>query len=257
MKIGISLSGGGARGVAHIGVLKALLEEGIQPTHIAGASAGAIVGVMYASGFTPDQMIDFVDRSKFYRIMSFGLPNGGLSKLSYLRERLEDVLIEDDFAALKMPLHIAITNLMSGELEIRTQGELIDVVVASCSIPLVFQPVEIDGALYVDGGLMRNMPVDSLLDDVDFIIGVNVIPRAPIDKRKLSSVWSVAHRCFDLAILGNTQSQAAQCNFVIEPEGIGRYGVFQFPKYKAIYELGYQTAKAQIPALKALMEKDV
>ncbi len=255
MKIGISLSGGGTRGVAHIGVLKALLEEGIVPQVVAGTSAGSIIGALYANGFTPEQMLDFVEKSKLYKMMTFGLPNGGLTKLSYLKSRLEEVFEVDDFSTLNIPLYIAITNLINGQLEIRSSGTLIDVVVASSSIPLVFQPVKIGSDLYVDGGLMCNMPVDVLLPEVDFVIGVNLMPRTDVNIKKVSSVWSIAQRCFDLSILGNTNSQAGLCDWLIEPEGIGNISIFQFTKYNEIFDLGYQTAKKQIEGLKAAMRK--
>lgn len=255
MKIGISLSGGGARGVAHIGVLKALLEAKIEPQVVSGTSAGSVIGLLYAAGFTPEQMLDFVDKSKFYKLLTFGLPSGGLTKLTYLRARLEEVLEIDDFKSLNIPLYIAITNLLNGQLEIRSSGKLIDVIVASSSIPLVFQPVKIGDALYVDGGLMCNMPVDVLLPEVDFVIGVNLMPRTDVGIKKVSSVWSVAQRCFDLSILGNTNSQADLCDWLIEPDGIGDIGIFQFAKYNEIFEIGYQAAKKQIEGLKEAMEQ--
>lgn len=106
MKIGISLSGGGARGIAHIGVLEALLENGIQPEVIAGTSAGSIVGALYAAGKTPEEMLDFVKDSSILRIFRVGLPNKGLASLSYLRERLEEAIPEDNFESLQKHLFI-------------------------------------------------------------------------------------------------------------------------------------------------------
>ncbi len=254
MKIGISLSGGGARGVGHIGVLKALLEADIKPQFVSGTSAGSVVGVLYAAGYSPEEMLQFVDESKFYRLMKFGLPNAGFTKLTYLRERLEEALPIDDFSSLKLPLFVAITNLLTGSLEMRTSGTLFDVIVASSSIPLVFQPVEIDNAFYVDGGLLCNMPVEVLLPEVDFVIGVNLIPRAHVNKKKVNNLIGVAQRCFDLSIIGNTHSHASQCHWLIEPEGIDDIGIFQFARYKKIYEIGYESAKKQIEEIKIAMQ---
>ena len=144
MKIGISLSGGGARGFAHIGVLKALEENDIFPDVIAGTSAGAIIGALYAAGKTPDEMLDFVRESSILKIFRVTLPNKGLTSLDYLRERLEEVLPVDDFASLQKELYVAVTNLKSGELEIIHHGLLHETIMASSAIPLVFKPVEID-----------------------------------------------------------------------------------------------------------------
>jgi NTE family protein len=249
IKVGLSLSGGGARGFAHIGVIQALLEDGIQPDAISGASAGSVVGALYAAGYSPEEMLQFVKESNFLKLMKFGIPSGGLSKLTYLRERLSTVIDEDDFAGLKYPLSVAITNLNNGVLEIKEEGPLYDVIMASCSVPLVFQPVELDKKLYVDGGLLCNLPVQPLRDKMDFVIGVNLVPPVDVDHKTLSGVMSIAHRCFDLSIWANTQPQCELCDVLMEPKGITDFTIFQFNKYKEIYKVGYESAKAQMPTI--------
>lgn len=249
IKIGLSLSGGGARGFAHVGVIQALLEAGIVPDAVSGASAGSVVGALYAAGFSPDEMQHFIKESSFLRLVKLGIPSGGLSRLTYLRQRLSEVIEKDDFSGLKYPLWVAITNLNTGNLEIRNSGPLYDVVMASCSIPLVFQPVELDGKMYVDGGLLCNLPVAPLREATEFVIGVNLTPPVEVPKKTLSGVVGIAYRCFDLSVWANTQPQASLCNFLLEPEGIERYTIFQFNKYEQIYQLGYQETKAQIPAI--------
>lgn len=255
LKIGLSLSGGGARGFAHIGAIEALLEAGIEPDLVAGASAGSVVGALYAAGYSPAEMLLFMKQSNFLRLVKIGLPHGGFSKLTYLRERLASVIEVDDFHELKHPLWIALTNLNTGQLELRQDGPLFDVVMASCSIPLVFQPVEIDGQLYVDGGLLCNLPVTPLREKADFVIGINLVPRVNADRKSLNGVVGIAYRCFDLSVLSNTKPQAGLCDFLLEPAEMAKFSIFQFNKYEAIYKMGYETTKAQIPSLLSALEE--
>jgi NTE family protein len=241
-KIGISLSGGGARGIAHIGVLKALEEHGVEPDVIVGCSAGSIVGALYAAGMSADGMLDFIKDSRIWKLVSLRLPGGGLAKLDYLQDRLTACIETDSFEALKKPLHLAIANLNSGRLEIRNTGTLFSIIQASCAIPLVFEPIEINGDLYVDGGTLCNMPVEPLRAVTDFVIGVNVMPRIKVTRASVNTMRGVAMRCFEMSIWSNTQSEAEKCDLLIEPKLINKYHIFQFNKYQELYEIGYEAA---------------
>ncbi len=178
--------------------------------------------------------------------MKFGFPSRGFAKLTYLRDRLAEALPHDDFAQLGLPLHVAVSNLNNGELEFINKGPLLDVVEASCSIPLVFQPKEINGQLYVDGGLLCNLPVSPLLPHADFYLGVNVFPRATVDRKSVNGVIGVAYRCFDLSIQANTRPEAALCDYLVEPTEVSNYHIFQFNKHTEIYEHGYRCGLEQI-----------
>ncbi len=248
-KIGIAFSGGGARGIAHVGVLKALLENGLEPQVISGSSAGSIVGALYAAGKSPEEMLAFVKDSKLFKLIKVGLPNRGFTKLTYLRERLAQTIAEDSFEALDKKLIVAISNLHTGVCEMVSSGPLFDVIVASSSIPLVFKPVELNGQLYVDGGLLSNLPATPLLEEVDFIIGVNVMPQVELRDTSLQSLIGVAARCFELSVVGNTRPDLEQCHFVIEPKAVHNYHIFQFNQYEALYEIGYEATQALIPTL--------
>ncbi len=248
-KIGIALSGGGARGIAHIGVLQALSENGIAPDLISGASAGAIVGALYAAGKTSEEMLAFVKDSNLFKLIKVGIPNRGFTKLTYLRSRLAEVIKEDRFEALPKKLIVAISNLHTGVCEMVSSGALFDVVVASSSIPLVFKPVEINGQLYVDGGLLSNLPATPLREEADFVIGVNVMPQVELHDTSLQSLIGVASRCFELSIVSNTKPDLEQCDFVIEPKAVHSYHIFQFNQYETLFKIGYEAAMERIPAL--------
>ncbi len=254
MKIGISLSGGGARGIAHIGVLKALEENGISPEVMVGTSAGSIVGALYAAGYESDKMLEFLKDVSILKIFRVGLPNRGLASLNYLESLLQEALPDDNFSVLKKKLFIGIANLLTGKLEIISSGPLHQVIIASSSIPLIFKAIKLGDNLYVDGGAIDNMPVQPLKGLSDVIIGVNVMPIVPIDEKEVSSMIGIAARCFEMAIWSNSKPNLQQCDIIIEPTGITQYSIFQFNKYQELYEIGYEAARRAMPDIKAQLE---
>jgi NTE family protein len=247
--IGIGLSGGGARGSAHIGALRALLNRDIVPEVVAGTSAGAIVGALYAAGKSPDEMMTFIRRSKLFKLVSFGLPSGGFAKLDYLKDRFAECGLPETFEELERPLHITMTNLNTGQLEVRSSGSLYDVIVASCSIPLVFEPVEIDEQVYVDGGVLCNLPISPLRESCDFVIGVNIIPLQEMASKDVRTFAGIAQRYFDLAIISNTRPEAENCDFYLEMERMSTFGIYEFHRYKEMHEVGYQEMASRIKVL--------
>lgn len=255
MKLGICLSGGGARGIAHIGVLKALEEHNIFPQFVSGASAGSIIGTLYASGKSIDEILDIVYNANIFKIFSFssiGLTRG-FAKLTYLREILQEELQSHDFEALPSKLFVCVSNINKGKWAIIKSGNIIDAVVASSSIPLVFEPVKIRGEFYVDGGLLNNFPIEPLLVECDMIIGVNVMPNAV--KRDISGLRSIAERCVDLVVWNNTETRASQCDVLIDVDGVEEFGFFDFQKAEQIIELGYQETLKLIPEIKERIEE--
>lgn len=254
-RIGLALSGGGARGIAHIGVLKALEEAGIEPDVISGTSAGSIIGALYASGCSINKMLSFVKDSHLIGLLKLGIPSGGLTKLTYLKERLAAYIETDQFEDLTKPLYIAVTNLNSGELEIKSSGALFDVVMASSSIPLVFRPVEIEDQFYVDGGLLNNLPVSPLLPYCDFTIGVNVMPHLNVSNKSVQHLVGIALRCFDLSIQANSRPELALCDSLIEPKKLAEYNLFQIYKHEELFEIGYEEAKQTLPTIQEKIAK--
>lgn len=252
-RIGIALSGGGARGIAHIGVLQALEECGIFPDVISGTSAGSIVGALYAAGKKPMEILKIVDKSKIYKTIKFGMPVKGLTDLSYLADLLAKNIETDSFEALSKKLFVSISNLNTGELEIVSKGKLFEVVVASSSIPFVFKPVFINGQFYVDGGLINNLPAESIRDKVKFLIGVNVMPIVKNEKETFQNMFRIANRMFEMSIAANTKPSLQLCDAVIEPKGLLDFNIFSFNKFKELYEIGYETAIDKMPQIKNLV----
>ncbi|MFZ4544966.1 MAG: patatin-like phospholipase family protein [Saprospiraceae bacterium] len=253
-RIGLALSGGSTRGVAHVGVLKALIENDFEPQILSGTSAGSIVGTLYAAGKTPDEILKFIKQSSLFRVFRPGFPFTGFSDLSYLHERLESFIGEDSFEALKKPIYIICTNLNTGE-EVRFfKGSLFKKVVASCSVPLVFKPVEIDGELYADGGIMNNLPSECLRKQCELVIGSNVVPLRFKSSRSLGTVWGIAQRIFELAPSVNVRQSSRFCDVLIEPTDINQFNFFSLEKTDHLFQKGYEATIHQIPYIKKLLE---
>ncbi len=249
-QIGIALSGGGTRGVVHIGVLKALEEHDIHPTIISGTSAGSIVGAMYAHGYSPAEILSIASERSLIWMFSLRLPTKGFVRHTFLRKMLQRYLPEKTFEELSKPLYIAIANLNTGRAEIRNAGPLHDVIVASASIPVLYEPVRIGQHYYADGGLLMNLPVTPMRDKVKCIIGVNLIPRKEISAEEVNTIAGVASRVFNLAAINTIQPELQFCDVVIEPDAIHQYSRFNFTHIREMYEIGYQEALKMIPEIK-------
>ncbi|MEM6771844.1 MAG: patatin-like phospholipase family protein [Bacteroidota bacterium] len=255
LSIGLTLSGGGARGLAHIGVLRALLENGVVPSKIVGVSAGAIVGMLYAAGLTPDEMMAAVYDTNPFRLLKVGLPTTGLTTLEYLEDKVREFVPENDFAALKYPLYVGITNLNSGIQELRNTGPLDKTIAASCSLPLMFKPVVIGGDHFVDGGVINNMPVGPLLNEADFIIGSNLMPYGSLPPADTGTVINIVWRCFDLSVMANSQSGASLCDIVLETASLNAYTIFHVNKLREMHDVGYEDTIHRMPEILASLQQ--
>lgn len=247
-RIGIALSGGAARGIAHIGVLQALEENNLQPEIISGCSAGAIIGVLYADGKIPLDIYKLVEHKNLYSIVRMRLPDKGVMELGYFQNVLTKELKHNRFDALKKEFYLSVTNLNTGTWEVVHTGDnLIQYVIASSSIPMIFKPVKIDAHYYVDGGVLHNLPAACIRGKCEVLIGVNVNPVSQISH--IHGIKDVGMRCVDLSLNANVQSQLQLCDVVIEPE-ISAFGLFDLTKSAAIYQAGYDAALRVITSIR-------
>ncbi|MCW3805559.1 patatin-like phospholipase family protein [Plebeiibacterium marinum] len=252
-EIGIALSGGGARGIAHIGVLKALEEFDMVPDKIAGTSMGAIVGVMYAAGFNADEIASVLKTEKIYKWFKVEWFHAGLLSLAGVKEILFKYIGYNEFERLKKPYWVCVSNLNSGKGEIVNKGTgLLDWVIASASVPVLFTPVPINGSSYVDGGLFHNLPAEALVSDCNTIVGSNVMP---VNREEnVESVKQVGDRVFNLAIAQNTWHSRTYCDFYIESRAIRKFPTWDYSKVDELIDVGYDSAckvikKFMIPEL--------
>lgn len=250
MNFGISLSGGGARGLAHIGVLRALEENNIFPECIAGTSMGAIIGTMYAAGKKPVEMQEILSEKSLIKNFHWSFPSGGgMLSLEKLEDRLKEILEVQNFENLGKKLYVAVTNLTKGQPEIFSEGPLIRPVLASASIPVIFKPIELDGDVYVDGGLMDNLPIGPMTGECDRLIGsfVNHIG----EQKGIDSMREIADRSYKLALFQNVKIHFEKLDILIDPPELIKYSLYDFDDMEEIIRLGYNETTKQ------LAEKDI
>lgn len=251
MKLGLSFSGGGARGISHIGILKALHEEGIEVAMISGTSAGAIVGAFYCYGYSPDEIFDIVRSVKLFRHVRPAINRSGLLKMDPTEAIYKRFLVENDFSALKIPLVIPATNLRTGKVAYFASGPLIPAIMASTAVPVIFNPVKIDGECYVDGGLLNNLPIEPLIGHVDKIIGVNCNPLS--ENYKVGNMKSLLERSLLLAINLNSYSKKEECDLFLEAPALKPFGGMSFNKAQFIFDIGYEYGKKMMPEIRKLL----
>ncbi|MFZ6009977.1 MAG: patatin-like phospholipase family protein [Bacteroidota bacterium] len=241
MKTGLVLSGGGARGICHLGVIKALEEMGLTFQYMAGTSAGAITGSLYCYGYKPDEILDIIAGTSFFKSLRPAWTWTGLLTLDGLRALLLKYIPENDFNALKIPLTIAATEIQRGKPDYFTTGELVPAIMASSCVPAVFNPVQFNGGLYIDGGILDNLPVKAIRDKCEFIIGshCNFIT----SEFDVKNIRSVIERSLLMAVSGNTTMSKSLCNILIEPPEVGKYSGFDLSKAREIFDIGYTFTK--------------
>jgi NTE family protein len=246
MKTALVLSGGGYRGIAHIGVIKALEESGLTPDLIAGTSAGAIIGALYARGTTTGEMLELF---KGLQLLSFG--NYAFGKPGWVdpenfRETLKKHLPKDDFDSLKIPMRVTATNILTGELEVFSEGPLIAPLLASAAFPGVFAPVVIGEGYYVDGGVMNNFPADLVRDDADVVIGVYVNPFEKVGKADIKHSFNVLERVIKIKTARDSIDKFSLCDLLIYPRELRKFSTFLEKDLDTIYDLGYREALKQL-----------
>lgn len=244
-RLGVALSGGGARGFAHVGALKALEEAGMKPDVIAGVSAGAVAAVMYAAGVPLDEMLSLFTSTKFTDFARPSLIHGdGMFSLMRFKQFIEEATGIDRLENLRIPTYVGVTDLDHGEPAEFHEGPLGERVVASCSIPIVFSPVEIDGMHYVDGGVLRNLPAWIIREKCETLIGINVSPLRTFEYRK--SFLDIGMRTYNLMAKANQQQDMDICDHVIITPELIHYQVFNLKDIHKAYLSGYAAAHRAI-----------
>jgi NTE family protein len=287
-RIGLVLSGGGARGSAHIGVLKALEELGVTVDMIAGTSMGAIIGAFYAAGYNAAEIEEILAGMDWEAAMSdrparvdrtmrkkeledqlmipyrLGFNDGkiqmplGLIEGQHLdqvfHQILEPVGDIQDFDDLAIPYRAIATDLVTGDAVVLASGSLADAVRASMSVPGVFSPLTIDGRMLVDGGLANNLPVDVLREmGADVVIAVD-ISSPLLTRQQMTSVLSVTEQLTNFLTRRNTEEQLAlmgEDDILIVPE-LGNFSAANFAQATEIVATGYEAGMAQRSALESL-----
>lgn len=235
--IGLALSGGGIRGISHLGVLKALDEMGIRPTQITGSSAGTIAGAMYCQGYSPEEILKIILETNYFRFIRPAISWKGFFKMESLAALFKVYLPHNDFSKLKTPLTVAATDIRKGKVVYFDEGELIKPILASSCIPGMFEPIQIGDRFFVDGGVLNNLPVEPLEGNCDVVIGVNCnhLP----EESDIKNIKKLIERSVIMSMNANLYSKKSKCDFFIEAPGLGKYGVFDVKKAPELFQAGY------------------
>jgi NTE family protein len=244
LKIGLALSGGGVRSAAHIGVIKALEELGVQISIISGTSGGAIVGALYANGYSPNQMLEFIKNISPLTILKPAFKISGLLSATKIEKELKNYFDKTTFESLKIPLTVACTDFLRGIPHYFNTGDFIKPISASSAIPVMFAPVKIDDSFYFDGGILNNLPAEVLVGKCDKIIGVHV---NPVNNRmkNIGSIRKMFERTMMMAIGCNAYKSKEYCDVFLEPEDLKYYRILEYKKISEIYEVGYKYTLSQ------------
>jgi predicted acylesterase/phospholipase RssA len=272
VQIGVALGGGAARGMAHLGVLKALEQSGITVDMIAGTSAGAMTGTFCASGFDPDYTADCFVRdlrpSRLFRC----LPHGDQWYLVYkyrsgqfdpmLRKYLGDTLVEQ----LPVPMHAITVDLISGKAVVRESGDAVQGIVESINLPLLSTPINRNGQALVDGGLIDNVPADVLAaKGCNFVIAVSVTanlelefaknqPDTPTDQMRSASTIQTVLRSYQVQNYSMNSNWVQSADFVIEPD-VTSFELTDFVRTDELAAVGERTTLEAIPQIRELLHK--
>ena len=282
-KVGLVLSGGGAKGLAHIGVLKVLEEQGVKIDYIGGTSMGAIVGGLYASGYTAAQLDsifksvdanallqDYIPRNSksFYEkrndeIYALQLPfnnfkigspvsiSKGMYNYNLLNKLLAHVRFENNFSQLPIPFLCVATDVVSGEEVIIENGNLPQSILASGAFPSLYTPVEINGRLLIDGGVVNNYPVDQIRKKgVDVIIGVDV-QDGKKERENIKGMFDILMQIANYGMYNGMDEKIKATHIYIKPD-IANYSVITFDKGSEIIQKGIEAAKEKLPQIKQL-----
>ena len=237
--LGLILSGGGVRGMAHIGVIRALNEYGISANIVSGSSVGALVGALYANGNTVSEMLSFFKETPLFKYNFLTIVKPGFIDTDRYFDVFRVYFPDDTFESLQRELHVVATNLQNGDLGYFSSGELIAPLLASAALPPVFSPVEIGGELFADGGIMNNFPLEPIEGKVDFILGSNVSVIGHLEKNALKNSIQLTGRVTGLMIYAINRQKLEACDLLLEFKDLEHIGVLDRKGIEKAYAIGY------------------
>nr|WP_256205663.1 patatin-like phospholipase family protein [Calditerricola satsumensis] len=252
-KIGLALGAGGARGMAHIGVLKVLEERGIRPHCIAGSSMGSLVGVLYANDLNLSLLERLAIQLRRKHWLDMTVPKLGFVAGEKVKQLVRLLTHGKNLEDLSLPVAVVATDLERGERVVFRTGPIDQAVRASMSIPGIFVPERIDGRLYVDGAVTDRLPVDVVRDmGADFIIAVDVTPFQL--STRIQSIFDVIAQTIDILEKEVNQSRVLHADVVIRPD-VGRFSSTAFTNIAEIIAEGEKAARAMIDEIEEKLRR--
>jgi NTE family protein len=252
-KIGLALSGGTAKVIAHIGVLQAFAEHDMAPDVLVGTSGGSLIAVLWASGKTVDEMIVMAREINWRRLARIRIPRLGLFSNQGVANLVRDSVGDLNFEDLDIPTHVVTTDLLSGKKTVFSSGPIAPAVQASCSIPQIFAPVEIDGGMYADGGFVEYLPVETLLElGCNTNIGVHLGAYADFSTPPKHLIEMVM-RTIGIVAIRNAEVSSRLADIVVKPDLRG-FASFDLSRAEELVQRGYEAGLEGVASVNALAE---
>ena len=250
---GLALGGGAVFGIAHLGALKALEEQGLRPTHLTGTSIGAIMASLYAFGHTPEAIRDACSKLDWWHVSSFGWSRYGIMNNSAMGDFVRGHIGDRDFSESPYPLAFIATDLASRTKVILDRGDVATAAMTSACVPGLYTPIERDDQLLVDGGLVENVPISPLKGwGVDFVMGIDL--NGSKRRREPGGMFDALVTAFDIAIDSHTQTQLAGADYVLSLD-LADYDRTDADQSDELFQEGYDACRKAIPAIRKQLDR--
>jgi NTE family protein len=253
--VGLALSGGAARGIAHAGVLEVLVGEGIPVNAVAGTSVGAVVGALFAAGVAPVEIGRLALEVRWSDLLAVGIPHAGLLPEAGLERFLARTLPARTFEELRVPFVAVATDLATGERVDLAEGDLVRAVLASCSVPVLLEPVAAAGRLLVDGGMASQLPVRALRERLGAAGGPAVAVDVNVHGMEPLRLDSAAHVARHLAMLWTSRTAREEAALADAFVGVDARGIalHDLSRGEELLRRGRAAARDALPAIRALL----
>lgn len=253
-EIALVLSGGGVKGFAHLGLLKALEEEGIYPSIVSGTSFGAIIGAYYCASYSADETFSILKTAKFIDPFSVTFNRAGIMNIEKLTEFYAKDFKKDSFDSLDRKLYVTSSVMNTNAPMIHEDGDLIKVVLASASFPGVYAPVSINNQHHMDGGITCNFPTEPVEDLNVTKIGSYVCYVGSRESKKINSTIRLLVRSSQMMLWHMSSPKFKRMDYMFIPEELSNIGFFDGRKIQEAFDIGYRHAKENIKGIIKVLE---
>ncbi len=250
--LGITFGGGAARGFAHVGAIKVLEEAGIKADYVSGTSVGGIIAALYCAGYTYDRMFSIVKTIKWNNLLTFRLGKGGMFVPDKMERLIDDLIGGKNFNDLEIPLGIAAVDVNTGEQVVLKTGSVARAVRAGATVPGVFIPLEIDGKLLIDGGMVNSIPGDVVKEmGADVVLGIN-LNGGRLEQREAKRTMQIVKNTFSILVNNNLQIGKRYIDVMVVPD-IGRFSYSSLRPRMKLVALGEAAMREELPRLRRLI----
>ncbi len=237
MNVTITLSGAAVRGAFHLGVLQAIDDLHVNISALCGASSGALIAASYASGVSPKEQLELFKSQAFRKSIRFNFFKNGIFKINENDTIYDTLLPKKNFEELTVAVYVNTVDLREGKMHTINSGDIKTACLGSTAVAPLFEPIEHQGMLLVDGGFMDNFPIRPLKQHGLPIIGVNAMP---ITAKQPQGIWNITKRSLFMLTQSHVVNQIEQCDYYITSDKLARYSLFKFKYIDELFALGYE-----------------